>query len=342
MYRNRSFGSGLTIGIVVTTIISGSLAFAAVQTSSSTAVLSACVDKSTGAMRMSNSCTSNETAVSWNIAGPTGATGAKGDRGEKGLTGSTGGTGRAGNTGATGAKGERGEKGLTGATGATGKPGPTGPRGPSGGATGASAYDLWVTAGHAGTVNDFLSSLVGPQGTQGPAGVDGSGSGAVHLVDAAGRDLGLAVDGFTGCFGANAEVIDEDSFTCYSFMTGKVVPTDVLKLFGDSACQAVGYMPLTATSLVGVGRVNGLDDFVLHPKYATGEGEDFVTNYSHTASNLKPLYYGKWVSNDADEWLWTCNALPLKQQSEATYLVYEAVTRPVSAVPPLHWGVNVS
>jgi hypothetical protein len=188
-------------------------------------------------------------------------------------------------------------------------------------------------------VNDFLSSLVGPQG---PAGAGGSGSGVIHLVDAVGTDLGVEVDGFTGCFGAAGEVIDEDSFTCYSFMTGKVLPTDVLKLFRDSACQAVGYMPLTATSIVGVGRINGLDDFVLHPRYATGEGGNVLVEYSHTANDVKPLYYGKWVSNDSDEWLWTCNALAPYQQIQGMYLVYDSVTSPASAVPPLHLGLSAS
>ena len=48
--------------------------------------------------------------------------------------------------------------------------GPPGPRGADG-ADGLSAYQIWLAAGHTGTIADFLASLVGPQG---PAGANGS------------------------------------------------------------------------------------------------------------------------------------------------------------------------
>src|SRR5690554_6050867 len=45
----------------------------------------------------------------------------------------------------------------------------SGPKGDDG----ASAYDIWIDAGNTGTEQDFLDSLVGPQGDQGIAGTDG-------------------------------------------------------------------------------------------------------------------------------------------------------------------------
>jgi hypothetical protein len=52
---------------------------------------------------------------------------------------------------------------------ASGTPGPMG----SPGVDGKSAYTLWLEAGHSGTVNAFLASLVGPQGIQGTIGPKG-------------------------------------------------------------------------------------------------------------------------------------------------------------------------
>lgn len=46
------------------------------------------------------------------------------------------------------------------------------------GKDGKSAYDLWLEAGHSGTVADFLNALIGPQG---PAGADGA-TGAIGPV----------------------------------------------------------------------------------------------------------------------------------------------------------------
>ena len=50
--------------------------------------------------------------------------------------------------------------------------GPAGPVGPSGasGTAGQSAYDLWLGQGNTGTEQEFLNTLVGPQGIQGLSG----------------------------------------------------------------------------------------------------------------------------------------------------------------------------
>ncbi len=87
--------------------------------------------------------------------------------------------GPAGADGVDGADGvcAPGETGATGPAGADGLPG-------ANGADGLSAYDLWVLAGNGGTVDEFLTSLVGANGAdgapgatgpQGPAGTGGLG-----------------------------------------------------------------------------------------------------------------------------------------------------------------------
>lgn len=66
--------------------------------------------------------------------------------------------GDSGPTGPTGSTGPLGPTGPTGPTGITGSTGPTGPTG-STGDQGISAFDVWVSAGNTGDVNDFLSSI---------------------------------------------------------------------------------------------------------------------------------------------------------------------------------------
>jgi BclA C-terminal domain/Collagen triple helix repeat (20 copies) len=84
------------------------------------------------------SCTSNETAVSWSAngatgpTGTTGPTGVAGPAGASGPTGPTGVAGAAGTTGPTGVAGPAGASGPTGPTGVAGAAGPSGASGPSG------------------------------------------------------------------------------------------------------------------------------------------------------------------------------------------------------------------
>lgn len=71
-----------------------------------------------------------------------------------------------------GPKGDPGPQGPSGPAGATGAPGASGPTGASGatGEGGASAYQVWLSAGNTGTVEDYIASLIGPRGPVGPAG----------------------------------------------------------------------------------------------------------------------------------------------------------------------------
>lgn len=70
-----------------------------------------------------------------------------------------------------GEPGPAGENGVDGETiyvGITGFAGPEGDAGTTG-ATGASAYQLWLDAGNEGTAQDFLDSLEGSDGAEGPS-----------------------------------------------------------------------------------------------------------------------------------------------------------------------------
>ena len=130
--------------------------------------ISACVNTTTGAVRIVAStslCGAGEIGMAWARGGATGATGAQGPAGAQGAagalgpagpTGATGQTGPAGPTGATGQAGPAGPTGPAGAIGATGPAGPQGPAGPTG-ATG--------PQGPQGLLGN-----TGPAGATGPAG----------------------------------------------------------------------------------------------------------------------------------------------------------------------------
>lgn len=107
--------------------------------------------------------------------GDKGDQGDKGDPGEPGAPGPAGPTGADGATGPTGPPGEKGDTGEPGADGAAGADGAPGADGRDGD-PGLSAYQVWLSAGNSGTIDDYLASLKGPkgdQGVQGPQGVPG-------------------------------------------------------------------------------------------------------------------------------------------------------------------------
>jgi hypothetical protein len=117
-------------------------------------------------------CRSNETPLAWNITGPQGPKGDPGPAGPKGDTGDAGPKGDTGAQGDPGAKGDTGPKGDTGDPGPKGDPGATGEQGLQG-APGAGAYDLALSQGFAGSLGDWLASLVGPKGDTGATGDTG-------------------------------------------------------------------------------------------------------------------------------------------------------------------------
>src|SRR3546814_3485220 len=73
------------------------------------------------------------------------------------------------------------------------------------GAAGASAYDMAVAEGFSGTEQQWLASLVGPQGSQGETGAQGpqGETGAIGATGAAGPQGPQGETGATGATGAD-------------------------------------------------------------------------------------------------------------------------------------------
>ena len=81
-------------------------------------VINGCI-ASNGVLRISSSCSTKESPISWNQIGPQGPAGPMGPTGIQGIAG------------AVGPQGPVGPTGATGAAGVTGAQGPVGPMGPS-------------------------------------------------------------------------------------------------------------------------------------------------------------------------------------------------------------------
>lgn len=117
-------------------IIVGALAASAVSvmTESGSAVITACVDRGKGSLRLADArgCdTRRETMLSWNQVGPPGPQGPAGAAGATGATGPQGPTGAQGPQGPEGPRGPAGTNGLDGAQGIQGPEGLPGPPGPA-------------------------------------------------------------------------------------------------------------------------------------------------------------------------------------------------------------------
>lgn len=96
--------------------------------------------------------------------GPSGLPGAKGQDGKPGPQGPQGPQGVQGPPGPVGPKGDNGlngERGIPGPQGAKGEQGVPGDPGKNGkdGAPGKSAYEIWISLGNTGTIQDFINSL---------------------------------------------------------------------------------------------------------------------------------------------------------------------------------------
>lgn len=130
-----------------TLLVTNNLNFASSQSSE----IAGCVNKKTGALRISNKCTSSERPISWAKQGPQGIAGPQGEKGE---------TGAQGNPGPQGEKGETGAQGLQGIAGPQGPQGVSGPQGPQGPA-GANGTTTTVTATVTQKVYDSTGQLLG-------------------------------------------------------------------------------------------------------------------------------------------------------------------------------------
>lgn len=102
--------------------------------------------------------------------GTPGPQGDKGDKGDQGIQGEQGLKGDKGDQGIQGPEGPIGPEGPQGIQGIQGEPGKDGEKGEDGD----SAYDIAKKNGFIGTQEEWLKTLIGPQGEQGPAGPQGS------------------------------------------------------------------------------------------------------------------------------------------------------------------------
>jgi hypothetical protein len=126
----RGIRLGLAAAVTLTFALSAGTAFVAYGNGSSS-VLSACVNRATGVVRMGPNgvqinCTNQETAVQWNSQGIEGPQGIQGPPGAPGLPGPLGPPGPQGMMGLPGPPGPQGLPGLQGI------PGPQGPSGLAG------------------------------------------------------------------------------------------------------------------------------------------------------------------------------------------------------------------
>ncbi len=217
----------LVVAIVGTTTLG-------VAGAASTGLISACVNKSSGTVRIItpgaassrdrddergderslNGCTRNEMLLTWNsegVPGPQGPTGATGPQGVAGATGATGLTGATGPQGLSGPAGPTGAQGLAGASGpagASGSQGPTGPEGATGpqGATGPTGAGVTTTTELPGGPNcPFggvrLDSAFGASFVcNGASGVDGQ-AGATGPAGPSGPTGAVGPKGDTGATG---------------------------------------------------------------------------------------------------------------------------------------------
>ncbi|MFZ1084938.1 MAG: hypothetical protein WAN35_08235 [Terracidiphilus sp.] len=123
-----------SLGVLFCALLLGAAAIAAPVSTN----ISACINTTTGAVRIVNStnlCVAGqETGTSWALIGPAGSAGTPGAPGPAGPQGPAGAAGSTGATGATGATGPAGPAGPEGPAGPAGPTGATGPAGPQGGA----------------------------------------------------------------------------------------------------------------------------------------------------------------------------------------------------------------
>jgi Collagen triple helix repeat (20 copies) len=161
--------------------------------------VSACVNSTTGAVRIVSStalCVAGETGMAWALVGPTGIQGPAGATGAAGPIGPAGATGAAGPIGPAGATGVAGPIGPAGATGAAGPIGPAGATGAAGPVGPAGATGAAGPIGPAGATG--AAGPIGPAGATGPAGPAGpSGPTGPAGSSSAFYSTALELPGFT-------------------------------------------------------------------------------------------------------------------------------------------------
>jgi hypothetical protein len=123
----------------------------AIASTGSVKTISGCVDKKTGALRISSKCLKTETQLMWNQGGIQGEVGPQGTAGLNGIDGLIGPQGPQGLQGIQGPQGLPGKDGVNGAMGPQGPTGATGPQGAAGSSSGGGL-----------NVYDSTGALIGP------------------------------------------------------------------------------------------------------------------------------------------------------------------------------------
>ena len=122
-------------GAVVSVGLGIAVSMAAAPGLNAADVIHACVDQRSGVLRViaaEEQCKKGESALEWNIQGPTGVEGPQGPVGPPGPIGPRGSDGQPGPAGPQGPQGVIGPPGPTGQKGSDGPAGPIGPPGPEG------------------------------------------------------------------------------------------------------------------------------------------------------------------------------------------------------------------
>ena len=161
MITKRELVVGLLAGFVGSMVGLSANTASVAEEAAQGEVLTVCIDKKSGAIKVANKCSKQERKTTLGGVGPQGVQGEKGDKGDVGPVGPQGVQGE------RGLVGPQGERGLTGATGPQGPQGPQGERG-----------------------------LVGPQGERGLTGATGA-QGPQGLTGATGQVTGLRTRSIT-------------------------------------------------------------------------------------------------------------------------------------------------
>lgn len=209
------------------------------------------------------------------IQGEKGEKGDKGDRGDQGLKGDQGLQGPIGIQGPIGVKGDKGDTGAQGVQGIKGDKGDKGDQGDAGlngdnGNDGISAYEVALNNGFVGTEEEWLESLVGPQGDTGAPGVGvptgGTAGQVLQKVD--GTDFNtLWVDPPAN----NTKGRFEIGYACSDENTNLVADTSKIKdkapyAFRLTSVQAnVNIAPTGASIIINI-KKNGVTIFNLKPR----------------------------------------------------------------------------
>lgn len=225
-HQQRITRLGLAVGGAAACAMGAALVGA--QTAPASPTLFACVQQSSGQLRLVSAdepCRSGEGRIQWLVGGstgsagpagpagpqgPAGVAGALGAAGLPGPVGPIGATGASGSDGAVGPTGPRGNPGQPGPAGLAGPQGPMGPQGPSGPIGAAGAAGPQGPPGAPGLSPPGPAGPRGPSGDQGPDGTllpSGAIVGTVTACNASGQTVTPPPGAFVLALGRSYTVV---------------------------------------------------------------------------------------------------------------------------------------